>query len=197
MLKYNSLYLSSIMVPVMSFSEWRDTFAYIGPGIEEGTNEDAAYDFFCNYLSPWVRSYGYTWHDSNLNSMAKKFTHLAYAMYCSAKDSKYKITLPNPPHRNFQEDRDTFNHLISLSTFADLCDATVEAYPPVDSRESYAIYEFCYTFIDPEAGPPGTYTQRVLDEVAHDSDDDIPGNNRASNGALPDAYANRRKYDLY
>jgi hypothetical protein len=181
----------------MSFNEWCDAFAYIGPGVEEGTNEDAAYDFFNHYLSPWVTSYGYKWNDSNMSTMTKKFTRLAYAMYCADKHSKYSVTLPNPPHRNLQEDRDTFDHLIGLSAFADFCEAAAEAYPPVSSRESYSIYEFCYTFINPEAGPPGTYTQRVLDEMAHDSDDDQPGSNRASNSALPDAYANRRKHDLY
>ena len=184
------------MPPVMSFSEWRDAFAYVGPGVEEGTNEDAAYNFFYHYLSPWVTTYGYKWNNSNLEDMAKQFTRLAYAMYCAGADSRYVVSLPKPGHRNLQEDRETFDHFIGLSTFADFCDSAADAYSPADSRESYAIYEFCYTFIDPEAGNPGAYTKRVLDEVAHDSDDEH-GNNRASNAALPDAYANRRKHDLY
>jgi len=178
---------------VITYTEWLNTFSYVGKGVAEGTIENALLHFFYEGVSPWIRSAGYDWTDTE-HAIALKFLRFCHLLCeTSHMDIKYSLQVPFPNHRDLQEDRDTFDSLLDTQSFVDFMEEWSFYDFIVGTRLDYLLREFCYVWIDVHSGKPGTITQAVLDAIENgESDED------ATNGyLLPDGNWSRRKYDLY
>jgi hypothetical protein len=170
---------------------WLRTEVYIGIGYLKGTKKDAVFDFFFNGLSPWIQSIGYKWSRTE-NEIAIKFIKFCYeAEFTLTRPRRFTLMNPQPNHRNFPEDRETFDYFVSTDRFLEFLEQWQGSLPIVGSRLEVYLVEFCYVWVDVQSGPPGTWTQKNL-EGDMDSDEED-----AQNGNLPDMYSNRRKNDLY
>jgi hypothetical protein len=178
---------------VITYKKWLTEFAYVGKGLTEGTMEDAMLHFFYEGVSPWIQGFGYSWSNEE-NVIARKFLRLCYAIHTtSMMDPKYTLEVPEPRHRDYQEDRDTFNYIVDTRSFIDMLDVWKFRDEIVGTRLDYLLREFCYVWINVQSGKPGAWTQAALDaESDADSEED-----RANTNVLPDGNWSRRKYDLY
>ena len=177
---------------MVRFSEWLNQFAYVGKGITEGTVENALLQFFYEGLTPLIQSAGYKWIDSERH-IAKKFLRFCFLVYeTSSMDVKYSLEIPEARHRDFPEDRDTFDLLLDTWTFVEFMEEWSFCDSFVGTRLEYLLRDFCYVWIDVQSGKPGALTQIVLDAMSenHVSDDD-------TTNILPDGNWSRRMYDLY
>lgn len=177
-----------------SYTEWLQESSYVGNGMSQGTTKDAMLHFFYQGVSPWVQRFGYSWSQSE-DIIARKFVRLCYDItMTSAMKSTYTLQAPNPRHRDFPEDRDTFDFLVDTWSFVELMSQWECCSPPVGTRLDYLLREFCYVWVDVESGKPGSRTAAILEaEYDNDSDEDRYGNTIL----LPDGNWGRRKHDLY
>lgn len=172
------------------YCQWKNSFAYVGKGVSEGTMEEAMIHFFYDGLSPWLQSFGYKWAMTE-HQVSYKFLRLCYDIHCTLKmDPKYTLEPPEPPHRNLIEDRETFDYFIDSSSFIEFLEEWSFRDDIVGTRFEHLLLEFCYVWINPFSGPPGTYTQKILDA----NDDELSDED---NSIYPESNWSRRKYDLY
>jgi hypothetical protein len=169
---------------------WKKSFAYVGKGVTEGTMEDALNHLFYDGLSPWLQSFGYKWSTNELE-ISQKFLKLCYLIYCTLPmDPRYMLQAPEPLHRNLPEDRETFDYFIDSYSFAEFLEQWSFRDEIIGTRFDNLILDFCYVWLDPTSGHPGTWTQNILNANNEDaSDEDYT--------ALPDGNWSRRKHDLY
>ena len=178
---------------VMRYTEWLNEFCYVGKGVSEGTIENAVLHFFYDGVSPLIRSSGYEWTDTE-HAIALKFLRFCFLVHeTSQMDTKYSLEIPNPIHRDLQEDRDTFDSILDIRTFVDFMEEWSFYDFIIGTRLDYLLREFCYVWIDVQSGKPGAMTKAVLDAISENggSDED------SGNGNLPDGNWSRRKHDLY
>jgi hypothetical protein len=175
------------------YAEWMNTFAYIGDSLTEGTVEEALLHFFHEGISPWIKSYGYTWNAFNDDEIASKFLKLCYDVQrCIwSKDPTVILYPPEPRHRDLPEDRNTFDLFVNTSDFLRLLEMWKCRTEIVGTRFDHLIREFCYVWINVKSGKPGTFTQRLLDSEEDEAEEE------ERLGILPDPLIDRRKYDLY
>lgn len=179
---------------MISYNDWLNEFAYVGKGITEGTMEEAMLHFFYEGISPWIQGFGYSWSDHE-DKIARKFLRFCYAIYTTASlDTKYTLEAPEPKHRNYVEDRDTFDYIVDTRSFIDFLDIWKFRDEIVGTRLEYLLREFCYVWINVHSGKPGAMTQAAIDA---DMDDMSDEERAANSNALPDGNWNRRKHDLY
>ena len=178
---------------VITYNKWLNEFAYIGKGLTEGTMKEAMLHFFYVGISPWIKGFGYSWSDDDA-TIANKFLRFCYTIHTTvAMDTKYTLEVPEPRHRNYSEDRDTFEFLVDTRSFIDLLDVWTFRDEIVGTRLDYLLREFCYVWINVHTGRPGALTQSALDaDMDEISDEDRVGINH-----LPDGNWNRLKHDLY
>lgn len=178
---------------MLTYTDWLNEFSYVGKGISEGTIENALLHFFYEGVSPWIRRCGYEWTDTE-HAIAVKFLRFCFLVHeTSQMDTKYTLDAPLPNHRDFQEDRDTFDSLLDTQSFVDFMEEWSFYDFIVGTRLDYLLREFCYVWIDVQSGKPGTMTKAVLDAISENGDSDED----AANGYLPDGNWSRRKHDLY
>lgn len=175
------------------YTNWLNEFAYVGNGLAEGTIENAMLHFFYDGVSPWIKGFGYSWCDDE-QKIARKFLRFCYDVYTTSNmDTKYTLQVPEPRHRDFPEDRDTFEFIADTPSFVELLEIWKFRDEIVGTRLDYLLREFCYVWINVQSGKPGAWTQAALDaESDADSEED-----RANTNVLPDGNWSRRKYDLY
>lgn len=194
-----SLFLLPLARPLgPCFSEWKQEFAYIGRSSAEGTKAEASDYFFYNFLSPWIKSLGYSWETAE-NKVARAFQKFSYALedaelYTNVKDRHFSLSMPEPIHRNLQEDRETFDYIVNSHEFVDLSINAAETSELLGLRNDHLIIEFCYIYVNVTSGRPEQMTKSLL-EMDEGFEGEESGKSNMIN--LPDAYANRRKYDLY
>jgi hypothetical protein len=176
-----------------TYREWCSTEGW------DGTNfENAAY-FVKHHLTPWIESFGYIWRHSD-EMITRLFSQFAYAMTDVDLENRmtgrnFRLGLPAVQHRNLPEDRQTYELFVGLDDFAEFLDEVKMDYQVLESSSSHLLYDFCYLYVDVTSGTPGRFTQKALDaDVDTDEEDSGKG---IANTNLPDAYANRRKNDLY
>ena len=143
--------------------------------------------FFYEGVSPWIRGFGYRWSTSE-DVVARKFVYHCY-MIVTTLPWCYTHTLhsPIPKHRDYEEDRDTFDHIVDTQSFIHFLDAWKFRDEVVGTRLDYFIREFCYIWIDVTSGKPGTYTQKALEAEETDSEDEftqMPDMSSKRNGEL-------------
>lgn len=176
---------------MMSYYEWKNQFAYVGPGTcedQEGTMEEAMLVFFYDGVNPWIRNIGYKWSRED-HVIAKKFVHLCYMINTTADMYDKSLQAPVPCHRNLYEDRETFNHFVDTIQFIDFLAAWDFRTEVVGTRFDYLIKEFCYTCIDVCSGKPGAFTQSIFDaEAEAEAEDEMLSG--------PDVIS-KKKWDLY
>jgi hypothetical protein len=154
--------------------------------------EEAMLIFFYNGISPWIKRIGYTWIMTEEEYIAQKFLKFAYEIYGALKkDKRIVLRPPTPMHRDFQEDRDTFEIYMDTQSFIEFTSEWSFRNEIIGTRLEYLIREFCYTWIDVTSGKPGKSTQATLTMTDEDGSDDDVNNN------IPDGLSTRRKYDLY
>lgn len=176
----------------IQYAAWLKKTVYLGKGLSEGTMEEAMLDFFYNGISPWIKDTGYIWLVNDESYVARKFLRFAYELYCTLKQGPtVDLYAPEPMHRNFTEDRDTFDMYLSSNSWFDLVDTWSFRDEIVGTRLEHMIREFCYIWIDVRYGKPGKWTQASLDMSDEDLTDDD------NNVTVPDGNWSRRKYDLY
>ena len=176
---------------MISYCQWMKETTYIGKGVSEGTTRDALLHFFYEGISPWITSFGYTWVNSE-SYVAKKFLRFCYDIHVTLlMGDKYTLDIPEPQHRDFLEDRDTFEFTVDHWSFGELLEEWAFRNEIVGTRLDYLLREFCYVWIDVTAGKPGTWTKKSLDAEYEEIDDEERG------VVLPDANWSRNKYDLY
>jgi len=177
----------------VSYKEWLEIHTYVGNGVAEGTMKDAMLHFFYYGVSPWIQQFGYKWTQSD-DSIARKFVRLCYDITTtSAMDTHFRLEAPEPRHRDYPEDRETFDFLVDTWSFVELLSEWECCSPPVGTRLEYLLREFCYVWIDVESGPPGTRTRKILEAES----DNLSDEERNGTTGLPDGNWSRRKYDLY
>jgi hypothetical protein len=174
------------------FEDWLNRVTYVGNGTYQGTMEEALLNFFYNGISPWIYTVGYKWNKSDESYIAQKFLRFAYELSCALKQNKSTTLLtPEPMHRNFQEDRETFDMYADISSFVELLNKWEFLNEIIGTRLDHMIREFCYVWINVTYGKPGKWTQSTLDMYNEEmTDEDLISQ-------LPDSNLNRRKYDLY
>ena len=178
---------------VSNYSTWLHTTTYIGNGVSEDTTENAMLHFFYEGVSPWIQSFGYSWNDDEA-SIARKFVRFCYTIYTTSRmDPKYILVSPEPRHRDYNEDRDTFEFIIDTQSFTDFLEVWKFRDEVVGTRLDYLLREFCYVWIDVTSGKPGAWTQCSLDANTDEYSDD----DHANGNILPDGNWSRRKHDLY
>jgi hypothetical protein len=158
----------------------------VGPGLQEGTMEEAVLYFFYCGVSPWIRSFGYKWIDTE-ELIAQKFLHCCYMI-----SLKTQIRAPEPKHRNFPEDRETFEYLIDSWSFTDFLKAWEFFYEIIGTPYDFMIFEFCYIWVNVSRGKPGNRTQKILDSYEEDD-----SNEELNSSHLPEVNWKRRKDELY
>jgi hypothetical protein len=175
---------------MMSFIDWKNQFAYIGSGVDkEGTMEEAMLVFFYSGVSPWIKDIGYKWSQDDIK-IAKKFVHLCYMINTTAKMYDKDLEPPEPRHRNFQEDRETFDYFVDTSELIDFLDNWEFRSEVVGTCFDHLIKEFCYVWVDVCSGRPGTFTQKIFDanaELEAEEEQYYAG---------PDT-SSKKKWDLY
>ena len=106
----------------MSFDHWMRVETYVGQGCEKGTKKEAVLYFFFEGLSPWMKSIGYKWSRDE-DVIAAKFLRFCYeAEYALTKRRTISLLIPEPTHRNYSEDRDTFDYFVTTDHFNELID---------------------------------------------------------------------------
>jgi hypothetical protein len=176
---------------MISFNDWKNQFAYIGPGAceeQEGTMEEAMLVFFYEGVSPWIKDIGYKWSQDD-EVIARKFVHLCYMIDTTSRMHNKDLKSPKPKHRNLDEDRETFDFFLDTIQLIDFLDAWDYRSEVVGTRFDHLIKEFCYTWVDVCSGKPGTFTQRIFDAEA-----EADAEEEAAYG--PDI-TSKKKWDLY
>ena len=158
-------------------------------GLAEVPMEEAMLSFFYDGVNNWIIDAGYKWIDSE-HVIARKFVYLCYSIQQTLKkDPKYSLEIPEPKHRNYDEDRETFDLFLDTSSFVDLLDTWSFRQEIVGTRLDYLIKEFCYVWIDVTSGKPGTFTQKILTAEEEDV-------NEEEFNSVPDTWS-KKKWDLY
>lgn len=153
---------------MISFSDWKKQFAYLGPGVcevQEGTMEEAMLVFFYEGVSPWIRSFGYKWTRED-DVIARKFVHLCYMIDTTQSMYDKDLNSPKPQHRNYQQDRETFDYFVDTIELIEFLSHWEFRTEVIGTRFDHLIKEFCYTWIDVCSGRPGNYTQKIFDAEA-------------------------------
>jgi hypothetical protein len=151
--------------------------------------EEAMLSFFYDGVNNWITEAGYKWID-NEDVIARKFVYLCYSIQdVLDKGSNYSLDAPEPKHRNYEEDRETFDLFLDTSSFVDLLDDWCFREEVVGTRLDYLIKEFCYVWIDVTSGKPGTFTQKYLTAEEEDA-------NEEEFNTVPDTWS-KKKWDLY
>ena len=176
----------------MSFRDWQNKPAIIVPyGLDAsmGTMQEAMLVFFHDGVNPWIEGLGYRW-SQDTNYVANKFVHLCYMIHTTAKMSEtYELNLPEPKHRNYDEDRETFDLFVDTNDLLNFLTKWSFRSEIVGTRLDHLIKEFCYVWVDVTKGKPGAFTQKIFDaEDEKESEDDMV--------AGPDM-SSRKKWDLY
>ena len=176
----------------MSFRDWQNKPTVIVPyGLDSstGTMREAMLIFFHNGVSPWIEGLGYRWSQEK-DYVANKFVHLCYMIYTTAKMSAtYDLDLPEPKHRNYDEDRETFDLFVDTNDLLEFLSYWSFRSEIVGTRFDHLIKEFCYVWVDVTRGKPGAFTQKIFDaEDEEEAEDDMV--------AGPDM-SSRKKWDLY
>ena len=177
---------------MMSFSAWKNQFAYIGPGVceeQEGTMEEAMLVFFHAGVSRWITDFGYKW-SQNEDYVARKFVHFCYMIDTTSRMHDKDLLCPEPRHRNLVEDRETFDYFVDTTEVIDFLEKWEFRSEIVGTRFDYLIPEFCYCWVDVCSGRPGTFTQRIFDaeaEAEAEEEQQYSG---------PDT-SSKKKWDLY
>jgi len=176
---------------MLSYCEWKNQFAYVGPGClkeNEGTMEEAILYFFYEGINPWMKATGYKWLRDD-DYVANKLLSLCYLMDCTKDNWDVTLNIPRPMHRNLKDDRETFDLFVDtecLNTFVSNWDYVFDI---IGTRYDYLIKEFCYTWIDVCSGNPGAFTEKLF-EAESGSDDDV--------AYSPDVTSSsRKKTELY
>lgn len=176
---------------MISFNDWKNQFAYIGPGCneyQEGTMEEAMLVFFYDGVSPWIKGIGYKWSREE-HIVARKFIHLCYMIDTTSHMYEKDLKSPKPIHRDYQEDRETFDFFLDTNELIDFLEAWKFRVEIVGTRFDHLIKEFCYTWVDVCSGKPGSFTQRIFDAEA-----EAEAEEEAAYG--PDT-TSKKKWDLY
>jgi len=150
------------------FVDWLNQQAYVGPGCNEGTIEEAVLYFFYEGLNPFIKTCGYTWINQNEYSIARRFLYFCYMIQTTPIDND--LILPNPKHRNLNYDREIFDHIVDTFTFNDFLTNWYFCSDVCGTRFDHLIREFCYIWIDVTSGNPGKMVQRILDAEAEEQE---------------------------
>lgn len=175
---------------MLTYRQWMNSHAYYGKTMMDTTKEENALHFFFEGVSPWMNRIGYRWSVEE-QVVSRKFVRFCYDAYCALKEG-YDIRGPEPNHRNYEEDRETFDYFIDTNEFIDFLEQW-ECYDElVGTRLDYLLIEFCYTWVDVTSGKPGTFTREALEaeEEAEEAD-------AQANIMVPEANWSKRQYDMY
>ena len=153
----------------MSFVDWKESFAYVGHGVQEGTMEEAMLHFFYSGLSPWIKNFGYSWFYDE-DDIAKKFVYHCYVLMTSP--DTHLLLPPKAKHRDLKEDRDTFDYIVDTVSFIDFLEEWKSRDDIVGTGRDHLLREFCYVWIDTRSGKPGAYTERILEADETDSEEE-------------------------
>jgi len=176
----------------MNYYDWKNQFAYVGPGTcegQEGTMEEAMLVFFYSGVSPWINEIGYKWSRQE-DIIARKFVYLCYMIDTTVNMHDKELDPPKPNHRDFEEDRETFDYFVDTTELIDFLSKWEFRNEIVGTRFDHLIKEFCYCWVDVCSGKPGTFTQKIFDaedEAQAEEDMQYSG---------PDT-SSRKKWDLY
>lgn len=159
---------------MMTYKQWLAKNTFVDSGVAECTMEEAMLYFFYDGVNPLVRYTGYKWIKDD-DVIARKFLYLCYSVYKTSKMGyDYNLVPPEPQHRNYQEDRDTFDYFLDTASMVDLLDNWSFRTEIVGTRFENLIKEFCYVWIDVTSGRPGAYTHKLLaEEEEEQADEDM------------------------
>ena len=142
------------------FVNWLNKHAYVGPGTNEGTIEEAILYFFYEGLNPFIKQSGYSWNELD-TVIAKKFLYFCYMIHTTPHGKD--LIIPGPKHRNLSYDRETFDDILDTFVFNEFLNNWSFCHEVCGTRFDHLIKEFCYTWINVTSGIPGKITQKILD----------------------------------
>lgn len=170
----------------VSYCIWANTHAYVGKGIVDGTTEEAMLNFFYDGVSPWMNRCGYTW-SQNEDLVSQKFVRFCYEVHCALKGD-YDLAVPEAKHRDYDEDRDTFDHFVTMDSFTTLCEEWECRHEIIGTRLEALLLEFCYVWVDVMNGKPGAFTHKILMADEEENEDEL---------ITAPEFISKKKYDLY
>ena len=174
-----------------AFTEWCYSPYYLRNGEIECDMAHSMLDVFYNGLTPLITKCGYTWSTQE-SVVASKFLKFAYLLHETLESSPTsELHPPEPRHRNYSEDRETFDLYFDTFILGEFINAWKCYDVIIDTRLDYMIKEFCYIWVDVEHGKPGKWTQATLDMNSEYSSDEEFGN------ILPDGNWRKQKNELY
>jgi hypothetical protein len=174
-----------------AFDEWCYSPYYLRSGDIECDMAHAMLDLFYAGLTPLIHGCGYKWSVPEA-IVASKFLKFAFLMHETLqKGPTFVLYPPEPVHRNLIQDRETFDMFLDTFTLGEFVESWKCYDVIVDTRLDYMLKEFCYVWIDVEAGKPGKWTQTTLDMNTENISDDEVSN------ILPESNWNKQKKELY
>lgn len=175
---------------MISYCEWMNESVYVGKGVTEGSMRDALLHLFYEGISPWIKSFGYTWTNDD-TVIAMKFLRFCYDIHITLlMGDRYILETPDPQHRNLLEDRETFDFIVDHWSFAELLEEWKFRDEIVGTRLDYLLREFCYVWIDVTSGKPGSWTNKALELEYEEVEEEL-------GATLPDTNWSRNRHDLY
>lgn len=173
-----------------SYASWMKRPSSLRCGLDDCTMEEAVLDFFYNGVSPWIYDLGYKWNREEA-VIARKFVRFCYDIHWALQTPTGELNPPEPQHRNYPEDRETFELFANSSAFSDFLELWKFRDEIVGTRLEFLILEFCYVWVDVSSGKPGSWTQRTI-EMQDDN-----GSEDENDAFNYESYSNRRSHDLY
>ncbi len=173
----------------MSYSKWCNQMSYYRGGLTEATMKEIMLDLFHSGLTPLIHKCGYSWSEKP-ELIAEKFVRFAFVLCSSLKESStLYLQAPEPNHRNFPEDRETFDMYFDTTAMVSFLESWKCYNEIIGTPLDFMIKEFCYIWVNVMSGTPGKWTQVTLDmNKEQESEDEL---------IITDANWRKEKYELY
>ena len=132
-------------------------------------------------LSRFMKAHGYTmdsdWNAGNGYHLAKWMYDIHVQEYARMNVNGH-VNIPHILHRNTNEDRDEFYHMISCERIEAFMEGMQEMEDfDMDSRPGqrilYELQDFLYRFVDLESSKQGRLIAAMWDDSASDSDEEF------------------------
>ena len=137
--------------------------------------------YILNSLSRFMKAHGYTmdsdWNSGNGYHLAKWMYDIHVQEYARMNVNGH-VKIPDILHRNTNEDRDEFYHMISCERLEAFMEGIQEMEDfDMDSRPGQRIFhglqDFLYRFVDLESSKQGRLIAEMWDDSGSDSDEEF------------------------
>ena len=146
-----------------------------GLGIDQCERREFIYHF-AESIRKWMGKLGYKMED-RLNKELSYWLYRLYVQEIARKNHGAPVHIPEPLHRNTQEDYDRYNDIVTIndvdtfmsewSNAEDMDEKSI-----IGKRVLYELQEFLYSVIDLESSKQGRFIARLWEDSESNSDTD-------------------------